>query len=195
MIEQGQSKNEAAVSPTGENQPRFDTRRLYLRSLTDLDCTEWYVTALNDPEINRFLETRHVPQTLDTIRAFVANISTKDNEFLFGIFLRADNRHIGNIKVGPIRPYHLVGDVSLWIGDKTSWGKGYATEAIVAVSRHAFEVLGVRKLSASMYEPNHRSYRAFIKAGYQDEGRRISHCTFEGGRVDLLVTGLASEKF
>ena len=178
-----------------EGRPWIETQRLYLRALTDLDCTEWYVASLNDPEVNRFLETRHVHQTRDSVRAFVTDVNARDNEFLFGIFLRADNRHIGNIKVGPIHPNHRVGDVSLWIGDKSCWGKGFATEAIVAVSRHSFEALGARKLSASMYEPNVGSYRAFIKAGYQDEGRRVSHYSFDSGRVDLLLTGLTSENF
>ena len=176
------------------NECQINTDRLYLRTLTKSDCTEWYVASLNDPEVNRFLETRYVQQTLVTVRAFVTNVNAKDNEFLFGIFLRADNRHIGNIKVGPIHPFHRNGDVSLWIGDKSCWGKGYATEAIVAVSQRAFEALGARKLSAGMYEPNVGSYRAFIKAGYQEEGRRRSHCLFEGRRVDALWTGLTPDE-
>lgn len=134
-----------------------------------------------------------MPQTRETIREFVAAINAKNDEFLFGIYPRANDCHIGNIKVGPIHPYHRVGDVSLWIGDKNCWGKGYATEAIAAVSRHAFDVLGARKLSASMYEFNQGSYRAFIKAGYRHEGRRRAHYAFEGRRADLLLTGLIPE--
>jgi RimJ/RimL family protein N-acetyltransferase len=172
---------------------RIESERLYLRKLTDADCSASYLAWLNDPEIARFLETRHTPQTLDMIRQFVASVNARDNEHLFGIFLRDRDRHIGNIKVGPVHAHHRMGDVSLWIGDKAAWGKGYATEAIKAVSRYAFEALGVLKLSASMYELNQGSYRAFIKAGYRDEGRRRSHYAFEGGRSDVLVTGLTPE--
>jgi ribosomal-protein-alanine N-acetyltransferase len=178
---------------SGTNTLRIEAHRLYLRPLTDADCTEAYVTWLNDPQISRFLETRQTQQTVDMVRKFVSTVNAKDNEFLFGIFVRAHNGHIGNIKVGPIHPYHRIGDVSLWIGDKSCWGKGYATEAIVAISRHAFDTLGVRKLSASMYELNRGSYRAFLKAGYRDEGRRRAHYTFEGQRSDVLVTGLTPE--
>jgi ribosomal-protein-alanine N-acetyltransferase len=162
---------------------------VYLRTLTEADCTEWYVESLNDPNVNRFLETRHVRQTHETVLTFVSTVNSREDEFLFGIFLKPDDRHIGNIKVGPINRHHGVGDVSLWIGDKSCWGKGYATEAIVAISKYAFSTLGISKLSASMYEPNAASYRAFIKAGYQYEGSRKAHYSFEGGRVDLLLTG------
>jgi RimJ/RimL family protein N-acetyltransferase len=179
--------------PRARGAARIEADRLYLRPLTESDCTEWYATSLNDPQIARFLETWHTPQTLDGIRKFVATVNAKDEEFLFGMFLLADDRHIGNIKVGPIHPYHHVGDVSLWIGDKSCWGSGYATEAIVAISRYAFDVLGARKLSASMYELNHRAYRAFIKAGYRDEGRRRAHYVFEGQRSDVLLTGLTPD--
>jgi RimJ/RimL family protein N-acetyltransferase len=188
-----QSLSNRELYDRGPNAVRIETDRLYLRPLTDADCTDCYANWLNDPEIARFLETRHVPQTRETVREFVATINAKDNEFLFGIYLRANDRHLGNIKVGPIHPHHRVGDVSLWIGDKTCWGNGYAAEAIAAVSRHAFDVLRARKLSASMYELNQGSYRAFIKAGYRDEGRRRAHYVFEGRRSDLLLTGLIPE--
>lgn len=188
-----QSVSSREPNGRGQNGVRIETDRLYLRPLTNLDCTDCYVDWLNDPQIARFLETRHVPQTRETVQEFVASINAKDDEFLFGIYLRAYDRHIGNIKVGPIHRYHRVGDVSLWIGDKTCWGKGYASEAIAAVSRYAFRVLGARKLSASMYELNQGSYRAFIKAGYRDEGRRRAHYAFEDRRCDLLVTGLIPE--
>jgi [ribosomal protein S5]-alanine N-acetyltransferase len=172
---------------------RIEGERMFLRQLRDDDCTDVYLGWLNDPEVSRFLETRHAKQSLGAIREFVATINARDNEHLFGIFLRAGERHIGNIKVGPVHPYHGFGDVSLLIGAKDCHGKGYATEAIVVVSRHAFKRLGVRKLSASMYEPNQGSYKAFLKAGYKDEGRRRAHYQLEGRRCDLLVVGLSAK--
>jgi RimJ/RimL family protein N-acetyltransferase len=195
------SGEDAAQRLAGNRKPRrkkpnfvrIEGERLFLRTLDESDCTQCYVAWLNDPQIVRFLEIRHRPQTLEMIREFVAAINAKDDEHLFGIFLRFGNRHIGNIKIGPIHPQHRVGDVSLWIGDRSCWARGYATEAIVTVSRYAFDALGVRKLAANMYELNQASYRAFIKAGYRDEGRRRAHYEFEGRRSDILVTGLTPE--
>jgi [ribosomal protein S5]-alanine N-acetyltransferase len=169
---------------------RIDSDRIYLRPLDDKDCTERYLSWLNDTEVSRFLETRHVVQSLSTIREFVAAVNARRNEHLLGIFLKAGQQHVGNIKVGPIHPYHQCGDVSLLIGEKALHGKGYATEAIKIVSRYAFDYFGAKKLSAGMYEANQGSYKAFLKAGYKDEGRRRAHYMLDGRRCDLLLVGL-----
>lgn len=171
----------------------IDTRRLTLRPLTPDDCTSVYLGWLKDPVVNRYLETRHTAQSMAAIRSFVTKIADSPNEILFGIFRRSDAVHIGNIKVGPVKPIHLTADVSLFIGDRSAWGMGFATEAIVAVSRFAFDLMDVRKLSASMYAPNVGSTRAFLAAGYVEEGRRRAHYDLEGARCDLIELGLLPE--
>ena len=94
----------------------IDADRLYLRPLTDADCTPEYLSWLQDPEINQYLENRHTPQTLESIKEFVANVNARDDEHLFGMFLKNGDRHIGNIKVGPVGHAHPLADVSLLIG-------------------------------------------------------------------------------
>lgn len=165
------------------------TLRLQLRPLTTADVGDAYVSWLSDPEVTRFLETRHARQTRETVLAFVEAVNGRADEHLFGLFLKDGGRHIGNIKVGPIHPVHRLADVSLLIGDRTVWGRGYAAEAIEAVSRHAFDELGVRKLSASLYAANVGSERAFVKAGYQREGLRRGHYDLDGARSDIVELG------
>lgn len=169
---------------------RIDAKRIYLRALSVDDCSEEYVAWLSDPEVNRYLETRHAAHDAASVREFVARIAASDVEFLFGIFLHADDRHVGNIKVGPVRREHGLADVSLLLGARDVWGKGIATEAIEAVSRYAFAVLGIAKLSASMYAPNEGSRRAFLKAGFRDEGMRRAHFELDGVRCDVCEVGL-----
>lgn len=168
----------------------IEARRLYLRELRAADCSQTYLDWLADPEINRFLETRHTTHDAEAIMAFVEGVRARTDEYLFGIFQLDGNRHIGNIKVGPIHPLHCVADVSLLIGERDCWGKGYAAEAIAALSHHAFTELGIAKLSASMYAFNVGSRRAFLKAGYRDEGLRRAHYDLNGERCDLCELGL-----
>jgi RimJ/RimL family protein N-acetyltransferase len=169
------------------------TERLLLRELGPEDCSAEYVGWLNDPEVNRFLETRHERQDEARVRSFVETVRARDDAFLFGIFLAEGGRHIGNIKVGPIRAVHRLAEISLFIGDRSSWGRGYAAEAIGALSRYAFEQLGVEKLSASMYAPNVASTKAFLKVGYREEGRRRRHVMLDGDRVDMFELGLVPD--
>ncbi len=167
--------------------------RLHLRPLTPEDVGEAYVGWLNDPEVVRFLETRHSAQTRETVVAFVAAVNARENEHLFAVLLNDGDRHIGNIKVGPIHPVHRVGDVSLLIGARDLWGRGHAAEAIALVSRHAFQALGVRKLSAGLYAANVGSERAFLKAGWRREGLRRQHYELNGVRSDVVELGLTPD--
>ena len=161
-----------------------------LRPLEASDVSEAYVAWLNDLEVVRFLETRYSKQDLDTVRDYVTTMLGRANEHLYGVFLRDTQRHIGNIKVGPVSEVHRLGDMSLVLGARDCWGKGYATEAIRAMSIHAFEDLGVRKLSAGMYAPNVASMRAFERVGYKQEGIRRDHYMLEGEPCDVVQLGL-----
>lgn len=172
---------------------RIDAARIYLRPLARADCTPVYVGWLQDPEVTRFLEIRHAPQTLETVQAFVDRINASDNEHLFGIFLKADDRHIGNIKIGPIGKIHPVADVTLLLGARECWGQGYGSEAIVAVSHYGIRTFDLSKLTASMYAANEASYRAFLKAGFNHEGLRRRHMLLEGRMCDVLEVGMTSE--
>jgi len=169
---------------------RVNAERLYLRSLDASDCNDTYLAWMHDPEVIRFLETRHYPQTLDTIREFVNSMNAAPGEHLFGIFLMQGDRHIGNIKVGSVNPHHGTAAISLLIGARDCWNQGYASEAIAAVSRHAFDSLGVRKLLATFYAPNVGSIRAFQRVGYKEEGRLRGHFVLDGQPCDVIELGL-----
>ncbi len=172
---------------------RLRGERLLLRPVTLTDVTERYVDWLNDERVNRFLETRHSRQTLDGVRAYVDRITRRDDEWLFAICLEADGTHIGNIKLGPVKPHHGVADISLFIGEPACWGRGYATEAIRLLSGHALRDLGLHKISAGMYASNDASLRAFLKAGYREEGRRRKHYLLDGRPEDVIELGLCAE--
>src|SRR5262245_59472970 len=102
----------------------ISTARLTIRTLLPADCSEQYVSWLNQPEINRYLQTRfQPPQTIESVRDYVGAVAARSDEHMFGIFLDGGVRHVGNIKVGPVSSTHRVGDVSLVLGERDCWGK------------------------------------------------------------------------
>lgn len=166
-------------------------QRVSLRLITLDDCTPRYVDWLADPLVNRYLETRWLPQDLDSVRAFVGSMLDSPWSYLFAI-VENDNRcHVGNIKVGPVNPHHLHADVSYFIGERSCWGRGYATEAIGLAARFAFERLRLHRLQAGLYRANEGSRRALEKVGFKMEGAfREQLVDASQGRQDHLWFGL-----
>ena len=164
--------------------------RVELFVLEPEDVSEAYVGWLNDPRVNRFLESRFEQHTLESTRAFVAGCRQSDKSLLLGIRgPRHAGRHIGNIKV-EVNARHGVGEVGLLIGEIQVHGQGIATQAVELTVRIARTQLGLRKLSAGCYATNKGSERAFVKAGFVVEGVRPGHFLLEGRPENLVLLGL-----
>lgn len=163
--------------------------RLVLRTLTPNDVSDRYLSWLRDPEVSRYLEVRFAPQGKEGILAYIEAMNQSPDNLFLGIFLREGTTHIGNIKLGPIDPHHRRGDFGIIIGSRRHWGKGYATEAIKTLTDHAFTALGLHKVSAGLYAANEGSRRAFLKAGWFEEGRRRKHWYCDGEWQDDVQLG------
>jgi [ribosomal protein S5]-alanine N-acetyltransferase len=164
--------------------------RVLLRELVVDDVGEAYVRWMTDGDVLRHLEARFQRHTIETLRQFVAAMEADEGNVLFGIFLIANDRHIGNIKLGPVIPPHGTADIGLLIGERDCWGRGYATEAVRLVARYAFDTLALRKVTASCYSSNEGSARAFEKAGFVREGVRPAQFMSDEGPVDQIMLGL-----
>lgn len=172
------------------------TNRLLLRNLSLSDVGDRYLEWLRDPVINRYLEVRFQEHMKPSVEAFIDSVNRSSDSILFGIFLADGDRHIGNIKLGPINRRHHRAEISLLLGERAEWGKGYASEAIRAVSDFGLDRLGLHKIAAGCYEDNVGSLRAFIKAGYSQEASLPDHWEVDGrfqAQLWLGITHTADE--
>lgn len=168
----------------------LEGERIYLREVRPSDVNENYYRWMNDPEITQYLESRFYPNALESIQDFVkGKLGDRESAF-FAIVLKDSDRHIGNIKIGPVNWIHRIADIGLMIGDKASWGKGYATEAIRLVTEYGFKTLNLHKITASCYASNQGSAKAFVKVGFFEEGVRKSHSFSYGKYEDVILLGI-----
>jgi len=170
--------------------PVLTTERLVLRTLTTSDVTDDYVGWLNDPEVNRYLESRFIEHRHDNVVAFIERVVAHPSNLFLGIFLKQKMKHIGNIKLDYFDVRHKRAEIGLMIGDQNAWGKGYATEAIVEVVRYGFAELELQKITAGCYESNVGSKKAFEKVGFQNEGFLRSHVVSDCGREGVWRLGI-----
>jgi [ribosomal protein S5]-alanine N-acetyltransferase len=162
-----------------------DVVRLFL--LTPEHVSEDYVNWLNDPEIGRFLESRFVAHTAESTRAYVSTMLESRTNLFLGMESKVLNRHVGNIKLGPIDQQHGLGEIGLMIGERDAWGRGIASNAIDLITRIGINALGLRKITAGCYASNVGSKIAFEKAGFKVEAARKNHFLLDGQGEDLVL--------
>ena len=168
----------------------IETADLILRSLDESLARGSYAAWMRDPAVIRYLEVRFAPPGETRLETFIATMNASDDNLLLGIFPRAEpKRHIGNIKLGPIDRRHKTAPLGIAIGERGYWGRGLATQAIAAVSDHALSALGLDRVEAGFYADNLASQRAFLRAGFAEEGRRRAARAFEGARTDEVLMG------
>lgn len=168
--------------------PRWHNDLVELMLLDESNVGQNYVGWLNDPLVNRYLESRHVVHTLESTRQFVRDCRLSPHSLLLGVRSRELNgRHVGNIKIGPLDLRHGLGDIGIMIGDREAWGQGVASAAIAMLCEIARDELHLRKVTAGCYAGNVGSQRAFLRAGFSVEAVRPRHLVLDGEEADLVL--------
>lgn len=83
--------------------------------------------------------------------------------------------------------------LSLFIGEKEEWGKGYGTEALQKFLYFLFTSYNLNRVELTTFPENERALRLYKKCGFVIEGRlRKAFWTSKGLR-DKIVMGLLYE--
>ncbi len=171
------------------------TRDLILRSLETSDAHGPYAAWMLDEEVTRYLEVRFAPPDAAALELFIARMNDSIDNLLLGLFPSDDlERHIGNIKLGPIDNRHACAAIGLMIGAREYWGRGLAGQAVAAVAELGFDDFGLERVEAGFYADNVASQRAFKRAGFVEEGRRSGARRFGEARSDEIIMGRLREQ-
>ena len=154
--------------------PTITTERLLLRKPVDEDAAEIFERYASDEEVTRFLAwPKH--NSVDDTRAFLEFSNQEWERWPAGPYLicsPTDGRLLGSTGLAFEVPFRAT---TGYVLAKDCWGRGFATEAVIAMRQAAAE-LGVERLYA-MCHPEHRpSRRVLEKGGFEFEGtlRRFS---------------------
>jgi RimJ/RimL family protein N-acetyltransferase len=84
---------------------------------------------------------------------------------------------------------HRSAEIGYWVAEEF-WGRGIATDALVAMSEYAFANFEICRLYAHVFDWNPASARVLEKAGYTFEGRLRKSVTKDGQTIDQLMYAL-----
>jgi len=165
--------------------PTLQTERLILRAfqMDDAPAVNKYVsekaiaaTTLNIPH----------PYNLEMAEEWIGTHKEafeNGQAVRFAITLGDSGNLLGAIGL-EITAAHERAEIGYWIG-KPHWGKGYCTEAALAVLQYGFDSLGLERIFATHFRKNSASGRVMQKAGMKHEGRLRHHVKKWGEFEDL----------
>lgn len=102
---------------------------------------------------------------------------------------------IGNIGFKEINIPSQTPVLFIVIGNKTYWGKGYGTDALVTFSRFLFTQWNFHRISLDTWDGNIRAIKAYEKVGFKIEGRQREARFVLGSYHDAILMGLLREEF
>lgn len=80
---------------------------------------------------------------------------------------------VGAVDLFDFEPYHLRAGVGILIHNKTDRNKGYASNALQALSNYSFEIIGLKQLYANISTDNINSIKLFENSGFQEVGVKV----------------------
>ncbi len=167
----------------------INTERLTLKPLGLDFLSKIYLSWMQDDQVVHYMDTGGADYTLQMLEDYLKNIEN-NKIFSWAIILKNTNQHIGNIKIDPINYRHLYGEYGIMIGDKTTWGKGYAKEASIAVINFCFTKLSLRKINLGVIANNAMALSLYRSLGFVEEGRLKKHELINGTYKDKLRMAL-----
>jgi RimJ/RimL family protein N-acetyltransferase len=169
-----------------------NSKRVYLRALTqsDLDrVLNWH----NDAELYSTLGGHLRFVNLESETQWLRHRLEAQDEVNLGICLADPGEHIGNIYLRNIDWVHRNGELHTFIARREHRGKGYGSEAVKQLLRHAFEDLGLLRIYLHVLASNTAAIAMYEKCGFALEGRLRRHVFKKGAFEDMLVMGLCRE--
>ena len=142
---------------------QIKTKRLVLKKPTKKTNKKLIVSQIGDWEVAKWLSGVPYPYTEQKAEEWLNNIN--EDDLLFSIF--RNNSLIGGVGLSLEEDNDL--DLGFWIG-RGHWGKGYATEAAMALIQYVNKEFNLKQINACYIKGNTGSSNVLMKLGFQEIG-------------------------
>ncbi|MEO7155932.1 MAG: GNAT family protein [Vicinamibacterales bacterium] len=125
------------------------------------------------------------PYTIDHARTFLGWVTAQESPTAWAIDV--DGEACGGIGIELHSDVERVsGEIGYWLG-QSLWGKGIATEALMALTLEVFSRFDLTRLYAVPFADHIASVRVLEKAGYVREGHMHQSAIKDGSIRDQLL--------
>ena len=101
----------------------------------------------------------------------------------------------GEIRLDNVNLQDRRATMAIGISNPSLLGRGFGTEAITLLLRHAFEEMGLHRIGIRVLAYNKRAICAYEKCGFTIEGRERETAYVNGSWHDDIMMGLLDREF
>ncbi len=148
----------------------------------------------NDRELISLAGMNPLPKSALDVERWYESMQANPENLVFAIKTDAGD-YLGNIELRDIEYRSGRGELGIILGERSCWGKGYGTDAVVTLCRFAFEELRFHRIYARVLENNERAQRLFSSCGFRKEGVARQDFYAGGCYWDVILFGLLKEEF
>lgn len=151
---------------------------------------------INDPEVERLLVSEvPYPETLAEEEKWFESISAYKDTYRFAIEALDGGKYIGECGVCGVDWKNSSAGISIFIGDRGYWGKGYGSDAVKILISFIFNEMNMNKIRLNVYSFNERAMRCYKKCGFKVEGV-LREEIYRGGKYyDTIAMGLLRREY
>ncbi len=171
------------------------SKSIYLRPLLDEDAEGEYLHWFNDEVVCQGNSHHVIPHTKEKILAYIRQAQESTDELILAIVLNETEKHIGNIAFQDINHIYRSADLTIIIGDKSVWGKGYGREAASLLLHHGFNTINLHRISCATFDTNPAMKKLALAIGMKEEGRRIQAAYKDGKYIDIIEYGILKSDY
>lgn len=186
-------------NPMDEHPAAFEVARGERVQLIELD--ESHLPAVqrwrSDPEVTRYWITRDIPTIVELTDWL--HLNRLSGSVTLAI-LDEHDAPIGYTDVFSIDREHRRCEIALMIGERGSWGRGYAREALTALLQYLFASLegggqGMHKVTLAVFAENLAARRVYQACGFREDGVLRDDMYRDGEWHDQVLMSILEHEF
>lgn len=117
-----------------------------------------------------------------------------ENE-MYTIFRKDNNEIIGDISIHSIDKYNRAGSLSIMICKEENQNKGFGSEAMLLILKHAFLEINLESLQLGTWEYNLPAIKVYKKIGFKIAGRNRNRKIVGNKFYDEILMDMISEDY
>ena len=173
--------------------PTLKTERLILRKIKKTDIDDVYEYA-SDPLVPKYLlwsEHKTKEYTKDYLK-YLSKLYKQRKFYDWGIIYK--EKLIGTVGFSSINIKNNSAEIG-YVLNRSFWGFGIATEAVMEILQFGFITLNLSKIEAIFLPENHQSRRVLEKSNMKLEQIRHSALLVKGKYQDIEVYSILKDEY